>query len=589
MINKRFGEKVFALLLMFVMTLSMTGYTFVEAFAEDGEDTLKSEELEGEEGNGEQGTGGTEIQGGTTVMNGDDQQVVTVPEQDPILEPEQEPAQEPEVVQEAEPKAVELAPITIRASRDENFITAMWTKVENVAYYKVYLNDDADGVKVPATDKCKYIFKLSDTDLAVQTVKVEAYREIVVEPAQTGEGSEDGEGTNDPAPAEPEYEKVAEGTLEVADLDSIDIRKLSGSPNTAATYMNQNLRTMVGEPNSGYAVAQGAATDGIYAYYVMASSETQNGRILKVNLSNSADYKAGPVINLHHANGMTYDSKRKLLVACGYGAYRHQLTYIDPDTLQIKEQKDLQYDYASNFEGMATNAENNGIAAISYIPKYDVYVARSRGKVDGYSNTTGSAKNNIWVFRADTLQAIGHIFTKVSSAYPETYQAMDADEKYVYFLLSPGDGQKKNIILALDWNSENLLPVVNGDAEYVDHMWYCNNDGTGKPDAVINIPLSNETEGLFHTTDSNGAEHFYVSNYYGRWAYKTKTVTEKYKVKWKKVTKKVKWKKVKKKGKWKWKYKKKKVWKYKTKTRKVTKTVKDYWARDDYVYDLGVF
>ena len=33
--------------------------------------------------------------------------------------------------------------------------------------------------------------------------------------------------------------------------------------------------------------------------------------------------------------------------------------------------------------------------------------------------------------------------------------------------------------------------------------------------------------------------------------------------------------------------KSKKVWKYKTKRKKVT--VKDYWARDDYVYDLGVF
>ena len=35
--------------------------------------------------------------------------------------------------------------------------------------------------------------------------------------------------------------------------------------------------------------------------------------------------------------------------------------------------------------------------------------------------------------------------------------------------------------------------------------------------------------------------------------------------------------------------KSKKVWKYKTKKKKVRKTVKDYWARDDYVYDLGVF
>ena len=595
MLNKQLGKKVFALLLTFVMTLSMTGYTFVEAFAET-EGTTVEETGSNENGEAAGNTGGendlTGASGGTDLLtnnaetgNGDNPEGTT-PEQEPV----QEPVKAPEVGQEETgATAIELAQIEVRASRDGNFVTVMWTKVENASYYMVYLNDEAEGVKVSATEKRKYIFNLGNTDASVQTVRVEAYREKEVEPTPAGEGNEGGEneGTNDPAPAEVQYEKYAEGIVQ--DIDSVIVRTLSGTPGVPANYMNQSLRAMIGESNGGYAVAQGSATDGTYAYHVMASSVTQNGRIIKINLSNPADYKAGPVINLHHANGMTYDSKRGLLVACGYGGYRHQLTYINPDTLQIESQPTLKYTYAKNFSGMAANAENNGIAAIAYVPKYDVYVARSRGKVDGVPNSTGSAKNNIWVFDAESLEAIGHIFTKVSSAYPETYQSMDADERYVYFLLSPGDGQKKNIILALDWNSENLLPVINGDADFVDHMWYCNNDGTGKPDAVIQIPVGRESEGLFHTTDSNGNSHFYVTEYYGRNHYTTKVVTEHYKVKWKKVTKKVKWKRVKRKGKWKWKYKKKKVWKYKTKTRKVTKSVKDYWARDDYVYDLGVF
>ena len=74
--------------------------------------------------------------------------------------------------------------------------------------------------------------------------------------------------------------------------------------------------------------------------------------------------------------------------------------------------------------------------------------------------------------------------------------------------------------------------------------------------------------------------------------YKTVTKKVKYKKKWKKVRK---WYN-KKTGKWQSKKPKKKyrgpskkVWKYKTKTKKVKVTEKDYWARDDYVYDLGVF
>ena len=404
MLNKQLGKKVFALLLTFVMTLSMTGYSFVEAFAET-EGTTVEETGSNENGEAAGNTGGenniTGASGGTDLLtnnaetgNGDKPEGTT-PEQ----EPTQEPAKAPEAVQDetpTTPTAIELAQITVRASRDGKFVTAMWTKVENASYYMVYLNVETEGVKVPASEKCKHIFNLdslaNNTD--VQTVKVEAYREKAAEPAPASESTEGGEneGTNDPAPAEPQYEKFAEGIAQ--DIDSVIVRTLSGTPGVPANYMNQNLRTMIGEGNGGYAVAQGAATDGTYAYYVMASSVTQKGRILRVNLSNSADYMAGPIIDeLHHANGMTYDSKRKLLVACGYGGSRHQLTYIDPDTLKFKYYKNLQYDYADRIAGMATNAENNGIAAIAYVPKYDVYVARSRGKVDGVPNSTGSAKN----------------------------------------------------------------------------------------------------------------------------------------------------------------------------------------------------
>ena len=610
MTNRRTSlkKRIAAILLTIVMGLSMTGYTFVEAFAEDGEQTGAEATMDGEEapeagapdGNGTDGQTDADIQ-----PEGDgqtDADTVDVEGSLDIEDPDAVPAEDideeslDELIEESEDdlmllesQSSDLVEIKVRASRDGAFVTAMWTRVKDASYYMVYLNDDKSGYKVDAGDKCKYIFPPVSADTVVQTVKVEAYREKAAKEPASGGTAETGE-TAAPAPAGPEYEKFAEGSA--LTIDAVTIRTLPKNLNTGVNYMGLNLRTLLGEPNGGYAVAQGAATDGKYAYYVMASSSNQKGRILKINLTNKSDRKAGPEIGLHHANGMTYDSKRNVLVAVGYGENRHQLTFIDPVTLKITKQTKVKYSYAGKISGMANNAENNGIAAIAYVPKYDVYVARSRGKVSGYSNTTGSANNNIWVFDANTLEAVGHIFTRITTRYPETYQSMDADERYVYFLLSPGGKQKKNIILALDWNSENLLPVVNGDAKYVDHMWYCNNDGTGMEDAVITIPVSNESEGLFHTTDSNGNEHFYASVYYGRWRYKTVYQTKKYKVKWKKVRqwynkKTKKW--TTKKPAKKYRGKKRKVWKYKTKKKKVRKTVKDYWARDDYVYDLGVF
>ena len=384
-------------------------------------------------------------------------------------------------------------------------------------------------------------------------------------------------------PVEPE-----EPELKFKDLTSRSI---------TAKSLGINLRTMIGEPNDGYAVAQGAATDGAYAYYMMVKSSNQKGRVVKTTLDGEL-VKVGPIIGIHHSNGMTYNSKTHELVSVGYDQWRQQLSFIDPETLTLKSQRNVSYPY--KFKGLPSEAAyQNGLASIAYIEKYNVYLARSRGYCDYDKTGTNSTIHNIWVFDADSLKAIGHInTTTVAANYPTVWQSMDADEKYVYYLVSPGKNQPHNVVICLDWNSEKLDPVLNGEKDYIEDMWYCNDDGSGKPDAVMTLSISKESEGLFHTTsvdeEGNVSNHFYVSEYKGVQKYKTVTKKVKYKVKWKKVKKKVKWKRVKikkgkKKGKYNWKYKKKKVWKYKTKYKKVKYTVQDYKARDVYVYDLGVF
>ena len=397
MTKKELAKRLFALVLTFMMTLSMTGYDFVEAFAEDGEVTTV-EENEGTLDETENGGGET---GGSTDNS--------VTPEDAAAEPDVKPEAVPETVTEpvapAAEAEVQLAEITVKASKDENFVSVFWQKVDGAAYYMVSLAEDKNGIleaqeqKVEAGKECKWVFK-SDKG---GTVKVEAYR-VKAKEENTAETA-DGE----TAAAAPEYEKFAEGTA--AELDEIKRPKIA-SGSTQAVYTGHSLRELLGEPNDGYAVAQGAATDGTYAYYMLASSTTQMGRVLKIRLSDGAVVGRGPVIGIHHANGMTYDSKRHKLVAVGYGANRQNLSYIDPDTLKLDEiqpNRTLKYSYASKISGMPSGAQNNGIAAISYIPKYDVYVARSRGKVSGYPQTTGSANNNIWVFNAENLEAICNI------------------------------------------------------------------------------------------------------------------------------------------------------------------------------------
>ena len=588
--SKEAAKRISVMLLTLVMTLSMTGYPFVEAFAEDGDEPVTAEEFLGEEAAAE--TESVEV--AAPEEPAAEETEVEAPEEARL--DEAEPAEEAELeeelpvileevpeetLQDPAAEAAELGEIRVRASIDESFVTVFWSKAEGAAYYKVFLNDETvEATKLGGTEN-KCIIPLGNADLAVVKVRVEAYRQKEVAADNSEEGSA-AEGQTTPII---EDEKFAEGVTD--DVNVIKRGKLS-SCSTIATYLGINLRTMLGESNDGYAVAQGAATDGTFAYYMMASSSNQKGRIVKVNLSNSADYAVGPVIDIHHANGMTYDSKRGQLVAVGYGAWRQQLSFIDPYYLTLVSQQDINYPY--DIEGVDNDAKQNGIAAIAYIQKYNVYVARSRGRNNGVGNSFFN--NDIWVINADNLNVIGHVYAHVTGKYPETYQAMDADEKYVYYLLSPGSGQSKNIILCLDWDSENLLPVLNGEKEYVEYTWNANNNDSGDPDAVMTIPIAHESEGLFHTTDANGKPCFYVSEYYGRWHYKTVTKKVKYKKKWKKVRKWYnkkthKW--TTKKPKKKYRGKSKKVWKYKTKTKKKKVTEKDYWARDDYAYYIGSF
>ena len=274
------------------------------------------------------------------------------------------------------------------------------------------------------------------------------------------------------------------------------------------------LRSMLKENSDGYSVVQGGCTDGKYAYYLMVSSYTQKGRVLKVNLKTNKVVKRSKILNIWHGNGMTYDSKRKKLAVIAREHRKQEITIIDAKTLKITRQEDVKYDYyeLADRNSLTRTHQRQGLAAIAYVKRYDCYIALER------------EYKNLLFFDPDTFEAIGMAYTNIREDYPGTYQAMDADDKYVYLLLSyynkEGKIQPYNRILALDWNSENLLPVLNRELLYIPEAWNCNNDGSGKPDAVIRVKTKHEAENIYHTTDKKGREHFYLSEYYGRYAYK---------------------------------------------------------------------
>lgn len=342
-----------------------------------------------------------------------------------------------------------------------------------------------------------------------------------------------------------------------------------------------NLRSALGEPRNGYSVVQGGATDGTYAYNLLVSPYSQKGRILKTRLSDNAVVARSAAIDINHGNGMTYDSARNRLVIVGRKSRRNQVVIVNVGT----QEKDvptfagyryINYEHSAKWTSNKAKFDSYGIGAIAYVEKYDCYLAVQRTTKD------------LLVLNPE-FKVIGKIYTKILAKYPGLYQSIDADERYVYFLLSPyNKKQPNNIILVLDWHGENLLDYVNGesDSDYIEAVWKCGSDGS--PSAVIKTHTPYEAENIYHVyNEDTGRSRFYLSEYHNSPKYKWKTKKKAYKVKWKKVKKKVKWKKVKRKGKWKWKYKTKKVWKYKKKYKKYKVKVFNYYNRDNYLYDLG--
>lgn len=384
------------------------------------------------------------------------------------------------------------------------------------------------------------------------------------------EAAEPGDGEDEEIVLEPVTNRP---TVKGTAISSPELLKSSGK--------TMELRSMIGEKHDGYSVVQGSCTDGTYAYYMMVSSYDQKGRLLKVRMKDNKKVGASKVVDVNHGNGICYDSKRNLIVSATYHDKRQRLAFFDADSLAFKGFKNVKFSYYKNAgsDSISSADRKKGLTAIAYNETYDCYVGME------------TEYHDIIIYDAESLEAIGKARTTVNAKYPATWQSMDCDDRYVYYVLSPGSGQKYNIILCLEWHSEYLQLVRKYGQDCVEKAWTCGSAAdekkrTGAPSAVKRVSSSYETESLYHVTDpSTGKAHFYLSAYHGKpmYGWVTKTVTKK--VKWKKVKKKVKWKKVN----GKWKYKTKKVWKYKTKTvkKKVWEQIGKY--RYDYVYDLGVF
>ena len=197
-----------------------------------------------------------------------------------------------------------------------------------------------------------------------------------------------------------------------------------------------------------YATVQGACTDGKYAYFAVQNGATV---ILKYSLKNweLVDSKryAG---ELGHANDMTYNPARNLILVANNGPDYKLLTGIDPDTLEIRGTAKLKIE----------------VYSIAYNPARDIYVAGISG-----SYNFALLDNRFKVIKKFKGRDTGY-----------TRQGCDCDDDYIYFSQSGGD---------------NAVVVYDYDGRYVD---------------IVSLGHTHEVENLFHIGSSFYTTLHYYGN-----------------------------------------------------------------------------
>lgn len=189
-------------------------------------------------------------------------------------------------------------------------------------------------------------------------------------------------------------------------------------------------------PVGDFKVAQGAATDGKFAYFALRQSGDGNAVICKYDLATGERVAVSDPIYCGHANDLTYDSAKGLLYIAHGQSEGTILTLVDSGTLQVTKQ---------------TQGIPKGSGAITYSSSHDI-IAISQG-----GTTLHFLRPDFTLIRS---------FSRTKPDY--TAQGMGSDEDFIYF---PMSGSADNILDVYDWD--------------------------GNPVGIITIPLKLESESMF--------------------------------------------------------------------------------------------
>lgn len=193
-------------------------------------------------------------------------------------------------------------------------------------------------------------------------------------------------------------------------------------------------------PKQGqYSISQGAASDGTFVYIALRNSDDSGAVIVKHRLDDGSFVAKSPVLQLGHANDMTFNTEKNLLVVAHGQKQGKIITLVNPETLEFIEDVDIE----------------KGAGAITYNPATGSYAISQGGK-------------SLHMLDKDLDYVTSYERTKLEGY---TAQGMGSDESYIYFPMS-GSGQ--NILDTFDWDGNRICQVILPTPHESESLFYVN-------------------------------------------------------------------------------------------------------------------
>ena len=204
----------------------------------------------------------------------------------------------------------------------------------------------------------------------------------------------------------------------------------SDSMRTADTQIPLNTELILeADAPSDVITPQGGCTDGAYFYQVYIFAQINQFlntcRVVKYNLATGECVKQSELLQLNHANDMTYNSKKNCLVIAHNAPVANCITCLDPDTLEVVDHFSIDY----------------FIFSIDYNEATDQYVI-------------GLASSQTFCILNSDFEAVTEVFVPSERTEACITQGMAMDDEFIYFVL-----YKPNVVSVYDWDG-NFVTLI---------------------------------------------------------------------------------------------------------------------------------